>query len=343
MGQQIKIGMELNIVIVRKDIMTEVKKTTAYLAAHKGADQLGNTQYPNIVATDSNEEILERFFTEAIETLRFSASEYLSTAEFSTGNVVIKLRLTENYDNSVDLGKEINSYIVNAVVARWLSTVDKEDAETYVNESAAHLKIIVDALSLRKRPTRPSGIALLSAQCQCGDDYQQVRMHIDKAEQYHNIKQAAYAYAHALNGEGITNELKHNIYDLCEEGNIDITARMLDKAVTDCNTLLARFMKDVDVDYLSNDWNACTGNPNQKDDYDLYIYLPDTFATRFAKPIFNNVITYLTYKVLAWWLTIVYPTGVEQFTLLASEAEEKLTQYASHLKPGKVRITPHWF
>lgn len=337
--------MEKKILIKKKEVLREVMKATSYLAARKsGTEQNPQPEYLKIVATESDSEMLMRFYDESVESLRSALAEYLQLAELSLyEGIELTLTMPENWkDGTLNLDDRALYFCANYTTSKWLELSSKEDAEVFMQNAQSDLALIVGAVGQRNRPVRNNGISLYDAKCEC-PRYKQLVMTINKDEAYHDIKQTAYTYAHALAGEGITAELKHNIYDLCESGNIDITARLLDQAVTDCNATLARFMKDDEVDSLNNDWNECQGNPQEKSDYTLSVFLPESFAMRYAKPIFNNIVVYITNKVLASWLTIVYPSGVEQFTAVYSDAQQKLEEYSRHLKPGTVRIVPRWF
>lgn len=336
--------MERKISIKKQDVMQGVMKATSYLAARKGeSNENADSQYLKIVATTSDIEMLTPFYTDACETMRLTVAEYATVAQDTTDDgITFTLTMPSNWkEGTLDLDERALSYCINYVTAKWLELSSKDDVEYYSQCSQADLALLIDALSYRNRPTRESGVSLCNVECWC-QKIKRMNIVIQKSEAYHNIKQMAYTYAHALSGEGITSEIKHNIYDLCEEGNIDITARLLDQTVTDCNALLARFMVDYDVDFLDNSWDSCQGNPTSLDDYTLSAILPESFAMRYAKPIFNNIVAYITNKVLASWLTIVYPAGVEQFTAAYTEAQQKLTEYSQHLKPGTVRIVPKW-
>ena len=337
--------MDKKIIIKKKDVLRETMKATAYLAARKnGTEQNPQPDYLKIVATESDSEMLGRFYDEAVESLRSALAEYLqdSGTPLQDG-IEFTMTMPENWkDDTLDLDNKTLSFCANYVTAKWLELSSKEDVESFMQSAQADLTLIMDALGQRKRPVRKSGIALLNAKCEC-PKYKQLKMTLNKDEAYHDIKQTAYVYAHALSGEGITAEVKHNIFDLCLDGNMDITARILDQTVTDCNALLAKFMPDNEVGSLGNDWNTCQGNPQEKSDYLFMLVLPESFAMRYAKPIFDNIVVYITNKVLATWLTIVYPSGVEQFTAIYSDAQTKLEEYARHLKPGVVRIVPRWF
>ncbi len=336
--------MEKKILIKKKEVLRETMKATSYLASRKsGTEQNPQPEYLKIVATESDSEMLMQFYDEAVESLRSALAEYLQLVELSLyEGIELTLTMPENWKNgTLDLDNRALSFCANYVTSKWLELSSKEDVESFTQAAQADLTLIVDALGQRNRPVRKNGIAIYNAKCEC-PRYKQLVMTVNKDEAYHDIKQTAYTYAHALAGEGITAELKHNIYDLCESGNIDVTARFLEQAVTDCNAMLARFLKDEEVESFNNDWNVCQGNPQERSDYTLSLFLPESFAMRYAKPIFNNIVVYITNKVMASWLTLVYPSGVEQFTAVYSDAQQKLEEYSRHLKPGTVRIVPRW-
>lgn len=150
--------MEQKISIHHSSVMEEVSKTTAYIGSHK-ADGTAPAAYERIATTDYNEELLDRFYNEAINVLRHSLRLYAvsdNTALPSSGkDFTITLRMPPNWDkDKVDMDCEAYLYVTHYVLSRWSEIVDKDNAESLAGEASAHLQVITSAINKRRRPTR---------------------------------------------------------------------------------------------------------------------------------------------------------------------------------------------
>lgn len=169
-------------------------------------------------------------------------------------------------------------------------------------------------------------------------------MELVKKTLFYDIENTAYLYAKALRAEGVDDELKSDICDICQGGNADITARFADEAVALCRAMLTRFLDDgVSGGYFTNIIEECIGHPMNDNDIYIIVSVPATYGKANADALFHAVMHYIVNKTIASYLAVVYPDGAETFLAKANAYEQEIDSLTRRTRAGTVRITPHWF
>ena len=168
-----------------------------------------------------------------------------------------------------------------------------------------------------------------------------------KSELVFDIKNRAYTFAKGLRGDGIDEELKANIADICEKGNLDDTARILDEVISDVRSMLLKFTKNNVPPganrYVSNEWEDAPANPENDDDYFFALKVPVSFTVDVADSLLSYIHQYVVNKVIANYLLLVYQDGSAVFTALWQGEEEKIKNTINNFITGRVRRNLHPF
>ena len=137
------------------DVLNEVAKTTAY----SGAKMTGEEgAYERIFTTKSDREMLERFWTECQVSVCETLKKFLQQEETTDEGWNLKLGLSESFDDTLikSIKKELFSFFVTGIVAKWYVFTNKKEAVEYEG-SASHLLVgIHKKVLFKKKPTRPT-------------------------------------------------------------------------------------------------------------------------------------------------------------------------------------------
>lgn len=137
------------------DVLNEVAKTTAY----SGAKMTGEEgAYERIFTTKSDREMLERFWTECQVSVCETLKKFLQQEETTDEGWNLKLGLSESFDDTLtkSIKKELFSFFVTGIVAKWYVFTNKKEAREYEG-SASHLLVgIHKKVLFKKKPTRPT-------------------------------------------------------------------------------------------------------------------------------------------------------------------------------------------
>lgn len=147
---------KIEIIINKETVMTEVKKQSEYLAA-------ASDDYDKIRITDSNKEILERYWREGCDDLEKAIASWLM---YPTGQAVSTDYQDTDYtlifsaarfmdDNVVGtLSNSITSYLVEYILSRWyIDHASADSTKDTAVRSAMKLSTVVRILNNdRRRP-----------------------------------------------------------------------------------------------------------------------------------------------------------------------------------------------
>lgn len=153
-----------------RELLFDIQNKTYIIGQSKLSDssKTAETVY-NIQQSDDIDDNyqVKRSLTSAYSTLLSALSEYLSSNNTMTDNIikpeiekystlVINLSLPDNFDNtSLDsLNDSIHDYLVAKSIGDWFTMTNKEDAEVYLAQSAVYLTKILNAVFKRKRPKK---------------------------------------------------------------------------------------------------------------------------------------------------------------------------------------------
>lgn len=148
----------------------------------------------------------------------------------------------------------------------------------------------------------------------------------------YDIKNIAYVEGDVLSDE--SQDSKHQVQDIGEDGNIDRVTRMLDLAMAHCAEVLYPFSKvDVENGLVLND------NLTETSAYTLTLLVPDDFSDTTAKYLEQLIHNLLVYLVLADWMSIANVANPKSAANWAAKAEDAESEIKSKLnaRAGRVR------
>lgn len=138
--------------IDKSKVYDDVAKLTAYVGAKKTDD----VSYDIVSTTEENEEMLERFWKESIETLTNALKRFNITSNESGNICTIQLQLSDSYNtlltNTIQEGLE--SYLINNIASKWFKITSKDDVTQYATEAGISLDGLMSKI-LYKKPIRP--------------------------------------------------------------------------------------------------------------------------------------------------------------------------------------------
>jgi len=148
--------MEIKLSVQKRSVLNEVAKTTSYIgAAMAGEDE---EAYDRICTTDENEEMLQRFWTEAADNLTERIKPFVlevsDNATSSAYNVVLDVSTLFNEALQRSIENAMWSYFVSFLVGKWSAIVNPKDTERAVTETSALVEEIRRMLFHNHRPKR---------------------------------------------------------------------------------------------------------------------------------------------------------------------------------------------
>lgn len=144
--------MSATYTVDKSEVYNDVGRTTGYTGAKMQGD---DDAYSRISTVAGDDDQLERFWTEACDSITDSVKEYVSSVT-TTPNYSLTLSLPSNYDASLtnSITSRMKSYIVASMLAKWFRITNKAEATDYAQEAAALLTDIIGRIYHRTRPTR---------------------------------------------------------------------------------------------------------------------------------------------------------------------------------------------
>lgn len=147
---------EIKLEINKTDVYEEVAKTTAYIGG-KTVDANGKSMYAQVFVTDVDNEMLERFWKGALDSLSCILGSILRLApEEDDGDVCLYLGMTDNFPMALEgsLKSTAIEYVENKIIGEWCAVTAKSEAEQYANQAGALLMQVNNFIHKRCRPTR---------------------------------------------------------------------------------------------------------------------------------------------------------------------------------------------
>lgn len=110
--------MSVSVTIERASVMSEVRKTTAYIGSRNGSKLDGVDEYERIASLPEDEEMLLRFWDEALTAVVSSKKRYLQS--LTRGDSAASFTFRSSVSDGTHVSKALFSYIVNHIVMMWL-------------------------------------------------------------------------------------------------------------------------------------------------------------------------------------------------------------------------------
>lgn len=151
----------LMLTVSKRAVMEEVMKTSEYAGAKTAGDE---GAYVRIMAADEDAEMLERFWSEACDSITDTAKGNIGivAAQAAGGcpdpdnDYVLKLMMPEEFNSALEgsMGTLLFNYMVQSVTAKWFALAGAPLAEVTDKAAAATLGAFVRMLHERMPPRR---------------------------------------------------------------------------------------------------------------------------------------------------------------------------------------------
>lgn len=146
--------MVLNITINKEQVYEEVAQTTSYTGAKMEGD---SNAYDRIFTTDADRSQLERFWTESCVAVCEKLKKFLGGTETTSTGFSIELDLSSSFDETLSesIQKELVSFFVMNITAKWYVFTNKKESADYALAAASFLEGVHRKSCYKKRPRRP--------------------------------------------------------------------------------------------------------------------------------------------------------------------------------------------
>ncbi len=137
-----------------------------------------------------------------------------------------------------------------------------------------------------------------------------------RKELLYDIENYAYVEADIMKVEDEHD--KHQLFDVGQDGNIDLVTRVLNLAYTECVEWLYPYTKRE----VADDAMLCNA-PCVPEAYNIDMTVPDSFSATTMGLLKNLIHRYFVARVLWEWCGIVKPTSAEHWAGVAMQAKEQ--------------------
>lgn len=140
--------------INKQDVYEEIAKTTAYTGK-----KMDDSLYEKIFTTDSDKEMLQRFWLESKSTICQFLKKVLESESESEEKDVYRLTLNVSsaFDTSLQesMLNSLFSYFVMNITSKWFNFTNKAEAAGIASEAATYLEDVKRKAYYKSKPTRP--------------------------------------------------------------------------------------------------------------------------------------------------------------------------------------------
>lgn len=180
-----------------------------------------------------------------------------------------------------------------------------------------------------------------------------------RSELLYDINNLAFVEADIMKSED--EHGRHQVYDICEDGNVDYVTRAMDKAFAECVELCYPYSKvavnavegteagdlpvttgtttaaRVDGDKLVMEKNDVKG---VTEEYVLRLRLPDDFSQTTLNVLTRYIHDFMVYRVLADWMSITNAGSTADWAGKAQSLEEQIP-IKLNSRCGRIRRKMH--
>lgn len=154
-------AQEVTFTVNKANVFTEVAKTTSYSGIKKSPD---GSLYEQVFTTDEDRLMLERFWNEAANNVTdilknfegvFSDTQQAHGIDIAN-NYSAKVSLSNSFDTNLisSIQSSLFSFFVDYIVGNWYKFINKEEASSYLEDSAAMLLDVKSKIYFKKKPSR---------------------------------------------------------------------------------------------------------------------------------------------------------------------------------------------
>lgn len=321
------------LIVRKKDVMSEVSKTTAYIGAKATGDE---TAYYRIATSKGDEEMLERFWSEACGAATNSLKHWVSTATSIPGTGIpatdgedfsLSLDMPSNFNAALvdTMQGELANYTVQSILSKWLALAGSGEAEQYATLATATMAGIIQMGYTRTRPYKaePCNAPKVTAEGEAVIVQTRQRLMYD-------IANCAYVSGDVL-GEDAQHAM-HLVQEITEEGNADRVARVLDMAHEECVNALYPYAKEE----LPEEQIYSDDAPLKRDTYAIALRLPRGFSQTTVRMLQNYIHEYMVCRALQDWFAIVNPTASDVWAGKTELVRDKMRTILL-ARTGKIR------
>lgn len=144
--------MTIEITLDHTQTFEQVNKITSYIGSKTKSDH-DTMSYAVIATTSYNNELLENYYDDALNSLVTIFKPFLSTTTIEDARTTFTLEMPSNFAAALlnSLQKEVDSFAVDFILSLWL-TLCGVPAEMYAKKAAASLEAISVKLYTRMAP-----------------------------------------------------------------------------------------------------------------------------------------------------------------------------------------------
>lgn len=144
--------MTIEIILDRTQVFEQVNKITSYIGSKTKSDH-DTMSYAVIATTSYNDELLQNYYDDALNSLATLFKPFLSTTAVEDARTTFTLEMPSNFAAALlnSLQKEVDSFAVDFILSLWL-TLCGVPAEMYAKKAAASLEAISVKLYTRMAP-----------------------------------------------------------------------------------------------------------------------------------------------------------------------------------------------
>lgn len=145
---------KVNILIMRRAVMEEVAKTTAYAGAKSTGDIASD--FDRISTVDADSDLLDRFWNESAVSVTARLRQFVEEADYSGSALSLTLTLSSSYDDSQtpSVSSSLFSFMVRSITAKWYAFTLKEEARETAMQAETYLSDATSRCFWKKPPKR---------------------------------------------------------------------------------------------------------------------------------------------------------------------------------------------
>lgn len=163
LGQKKSVTVTIKVSYLLYDIMNET-----FLRGRTIQNKENHKEVASMFASEDeeNREKILRSIKKGFAEVQTELGEYLNEDGTTTDNshfdgshdLVLNLTMPSNFNEAATtgVGEAVHDYLKNSAIAEWYLVTNKNDAEQYFTLAARSMSSIVQAVSKRSRPKRPT-------------------------------------------------------------------------------------------------------------------------------------------------------------------------------------------
>ena len=144
---------DVTLAVEKNKVYDEVAKTTSYTGAKMQGD---DKAYERIFTTDEDQQMLERFWTEASNAATEQLKQFLEINLSDSSCYKVQLELSSSFETQLQASIETSlfSFFVAVIVGKWYKFTNKSEAESYTNEAVGMIEDVMQKIYFKKKPKR---------------------------------------------------------------------------------------------------------------------------------------------------------------------------------------------